>query len=565
MGWAWRRRAYHTNADGLSSSAATCRQRRYSAAHQVREERNVILNEGCLCRAKLYLSISLKGKLLARVGRDVAFLPDVRQSDTDSFEGTFMKQLLLIVFAFVPCLAGAQSAVISGSDRPLVFRHVTVIDAVGGPPRRDMTVIIDGSRITALGSTGRVHVPGGARTIDGSGKFLIPGLWDMHVHIFNHAPLAPPNEYYFPFFIANGVTGVREMWTRTNEMVQVREWRKRFVTRPGTVPRIGAVGTLVDGVPAEWPNSDTVSAPAQARAMVTRIRESGADFVKVYSNLSRDVFYAIASEAKAQGIPFAGHVPRSMNPSEVAEAGQKSIEHLLGIPVYCSSDEERLKEMRQKDVTPGKRMELIRATYDEKKCAALFARFVQLGTWQVPTFSILNRAFIDTGSVSHKERMKYLPGSEKREWAGFHFGPGTPVTINSRAAFEMQKIVVAGMNKVGVQFLAGTDVGNAYIVPGFSLHDELRLFVEAGLTPMQALQSATRNPARFLGASDSLGTIEKGKLADLVLLDANPLKNIDNTRKISAVVVNGKYLSRATLKKLLESAALSPSPAVSHD
>src|SRR6266496_3223253 len=231
--------------------------------------------------------------------------------------------LLLIVLTRAPLVAQAAD---DPRSQPLVFTHVTVIDATGAKSKPDMTVVIIGDRIITLGKSGKVAIPANAQVVDASSKYLIPGLWDMHVHIFRNASLRPPNEYYFPLFIANGVTGVRDMWTKLDKVAQVELWRKQFTQKPGTVPRFGAVGTVVDGLPATWPNSDTVSTADDARRMVDKLKAGGVDFVKVYWSLSREAYFAIADEAKKQRIPFAGHVPFSISALEASDA--RSEEHM---------------------------------------------------------------------------------------------------------------------------------------------------------------------------------------------------------------------------------------------
>jgi hypothetical protein len=458
----------------------------------------------------------------------------------------------LIILAPAPLVAQSKGDL---QSQPFVFTHVTVIDATGATAKPDMTVVMIGDRITTLGKSRKVRVPANAQVVDATGKYLIPGLWDMHVHVFRNASQRPPNEYYFPLFIANGITGVRDMWTKLDKVAQVELWRKQFTQKPGTVPRFGAVGTVVDGLPATWPNSDTVSTADEARRMVDRLKAGGIDFVKVYWNLSREAYFAIADEAKKQRIPFAGHVPFSVDAFEASESGQRSIEHLDGISLTCSTQEARLRVIDPNDLAPGKYQQQVFDTYDEQKCARLFSRFARNRTWQVPTLSVFQRSNSNPNSLANDERLKYIPMTEREEWKRFitRLQKRTPEQ-NAQRRLQMYSKLIQGMRRAGVEFMAGTDLGNEYLYPGFSLHDELVLLVQAGLTPMEALQAATRNPAKFLGRLDSLGTIEKGKIADLVLLDANPLENISNTQRINAVVVNGRYLPKEALQRMLAEA-----------
>jgi imidazolonepropionase-like amidohydrolase len=282
--------------------------------------------------------------------------------------------------------------------------------------------------------------------------------------------------------------------------------------------------------------------------------------------LPREAYFAIADEAKRQNLVFAGHVPEFVSAAEASDAGQKSIEHLTGVIVACSAKEEELS----KDNEARLRAEGIRRntamleqavaldSFDEKKAAALFARFVKNGTWMCPTLSVL-RAIALGGEADFRNdpRMKYIPDFLKKQfWEDAYGWKEQTAEDKARAkrVFQKQLEVVGMMRRAGVRFIAGTDTANPYIFPGFSLHEELALLVQAGLTPMQALQCATRDAAQYLGLFDSLGTIERGKVADLVLLDANPLAEISNTRKINAVVLGGKLISKPELDKMLADA-----------
>jgi imidazolonepropionase-like amidohydrolase len=463
--------------------------------------------------------------------------------------GRAVRAVSLVVFAPAPLLAPAGS---SRQLPPVAISHVTVIDVTGAAPSSDMTVVVTGNRITGVGKTGRVQLPKAARLVDARGKFLIPGLWDMHVHTFNNSsrPGTDNSDWYFPLLIANGVTGLRDMWTDPEDIRLTRAWRQEIDSGTLVGPRFAVSSSVVDGVPTLLKNAIGVSTPDEARRAVRTLKDAGAGFIKVYWNLSPEAYHAVADEAKRLGIPFAGHVPFSMSAADVSDAGQRSIEHLTGVPETCSSRDAELRKVR--DWTPELAEEMWR-TYDENKCRALFARFARNGTWHTPTL-VLRRAlgFRTDEGLRSDSRLRYVPAGVAQDWLRPLPDEDAPLDPKVRAErFRRLIAIVAGMHRAGVPLLAGSDIGNPFVFPGFSLHDELELFVQAGLTPLEALQAATLNPARYLGLTGSLATIEEGKLADLVLLDANPLEDIGHTRRIAAVVTNGRYLPRDVLETML--------------
>jgi imidazolonepropionase-like amidohydrolase len=424
-----------------------------------------------------------------------------------------------------------------------------------------MTVTITGERITAIERSRRVHVPENERVLDGTGQYLIPGLWDMHVHALS----ADRNELYFPLLIANGVTGIRDMGT-TLPLEQIHQLQNKIASGKVLGPRIVAAGPIVDGPKPVWPFSLAVANELEGRQAVDMLKREGADFIKVYNLLPRAAYFAIVDEARKKGLTVVGHVPLSVTAAEASRAGQKSIEHLNGVLLACSTDEaalmkERLVVSASFDRESMSRLNRARArqlleTFSPEKAAALFRRFASNGTWQTPTLVALRvLAYWNDGSLITDPRLKYIPPFIKREWNpkdDFRFSNRSLEDVrNVRLIYQKNIELIGAMRRAHVKILAGTDLGNPYLLPGFSLHDELGLLARAGLTPMEALQSATRNPAEFLGLLDSLGTIETGKIADLVLLGANPLEDINNTQKIRAVIVGGKLLDQSELRKML--------------
>ena len=411
-----------------------------------------------------------------------------------------------------------------------------MIDGTGAPPRKNVTVTIGGGRILSVDRTGGTSVkPGpGTRVIDATGDFLIPGLWDMHVHL-------DPQGNELRILATNGITGIREMYSGI-PIATLGAWRMRSEN-----PRIAAAGFL-DGPlmltagPAR-PDAYAVGTADEARLAVDSLAAGGADFLKVYNSLPREAYFEIARESKRIGIPFAGHVPESVSPAEASEAGQHSQEHLINILLACSTREaelrgQRLSTMNDPAISGLDRMlqlgfpdpKGLFESYDEAKAAALFKTFVQNDTWQTPTLALLQSFLADR---ERTRRTLYMQDLAPEVFDGWMARIG--------ALLDRYKKLVRDMHRAGVEFLAGTDTSPDNPVPvGIGLHDELELLVESGFTPMEALQTATRNPARYFGKLNDMGTIEPGKLADMVLLYANPLDDIRNTRKISLVVLRGR-------------------------
>src|SRR5262249_33267739 len=389
--------------------------------------------------------------------------------------------------------------------------------------------------------------------IDGTGQYLIPGLWDMHVHSAFGDWFPGGRDIILPLFIANGVTGVRDMG---GDAPVLLEWRKQIAAGKITGPRMIISGAMLDGYLSDgklrFPSSVAVTTPASAIAAVDWLKTQGVDFIKVQSVISHDAYLAAAAEAHKQGLPIVGHVPDKVRIQEVVEAGQKSIEHLMGIFEGCSSEEEKF-------IKGEGSLKLLLTTQDQQRCDSLAKLLAKSQTWQVPTLAWQRGGtFLDQRDLKHDPLDKYVPAYWRDvTWKRFtdEMMPDLmrdPLPLRQEY-FDQNLKIVGTMHRAGVKFLAGTDSApGVYIIPGFSLHDELSNFVEAGFPPMEALQTATSNPAEFFEIESTSGSIEAGKRADLVLLSANPLDDIHNTQKISAVIVNGRYLDRATLDQMLK-------------
>jgi imidazolonepropionase-like amidohydrolase len=456
-----------------------------------------------------------------------------------------MKRLLLS--ALFVGLTGACLAQTNSST--LIIHDVTLVDGTGAPAKPHQTVIVEDGKIAAIDNSGMGFagkLPG--KHVDGSGKFLIPGLWDMHVHMVFGDWFPQGKEITLPLFIANGITGVRDMG---GELDVLQQWRKEISAGALIGPRIVISGPMLDGPKPRFPSSVAITTPEDGRKAVDDLKRRGADFIKLQSLIPREAVFAIADEAKKQGISFVGHVPDAVRASEASNAGQKSFEHLIGIFEGASPLEDEF-------IKGAKSESKFLSTYDPERASKLFALLAKNQTWQCPTL-VWERGgnLIDVTDFARDTRARYVPAYWKDvTWKRFtdqveHDFNADDLATRKRF-IEKELEVVNAMHRAGVPFLAGTDTPpGVYIFPGFSLHEELRRFVAAGFTPMEALQTATLNPAKFLGRENELGTIEKSKVADLVLLDANPLDDIRNTQKVAGVVANGRYFSRTDLDKLL--------------
>lgn len=430
------------------------------------------------------------------------------------------------LFAFA--LVG-MTACGNGDTNGFSLTHATIVDVRDGSLLPDMTVSVRAGRIVAVAPSATAMTNG--RVVDATGKFIIPGLWDMHVHW--------ADEEYLTTFTVNGVTGVRFM----NGVPPMLAWRSDIESGSVLGPRMLFAGPFVDGTPANYPALSIETTGADdARAAVRTTKAAGFDFVKTYSGLSRDAFFALADECRIQNIPFAGHVPDSVTAVEFAEQGGVSEEHLRRLDVSCA-------DIADSPEQPADPLAADRA-YDPAKAAVVFATLQQLGTWHCPTLVVEEKQLAGNPGLLSDPRMQYLPRSIQNYYQTLMLTPRRPPD-EAAVMLQNNQILVSGLEQAGVGLLAGTDTPTYGVFPGSGLHEELALLVDAGLSSLRVLQAATLNAARFLGRESDLGTVEAGKLADLVVLDANPLDDIHNTTKIRSVVQNGTLLRRADLDALL--------------
>lgn len=481
----------------------------------------------------------------------------------------FIVAFLLAIFAVgaTPGRARAQ-----GTAAELAITNVNLVDVERGRVERAMRVVVANGHVAWVGrEADAARAPRASATVDGTGQWLIPGLWDMHVHA--SYPLFPA--IYGPQMIAHGVTGVREMF---GDLPIVQQYRRVLATPDTIWPRIVASGHIVDGKPPIWPTSVVATTEAEGRRAVDSLKAAGADFIKVYALLPRAAYLGIAARAREVGIPYAGHVSYAMTVAEASDAGQKSIEHMDGIIRACSTRDAEFRPAVRRVVEAGWGFDSIISlsrtqnqalldSQDAATCDALAATLKRNGTWLSPTMVVLRgMGWADDSTLLADPRLQYMPRFITAGWNpknDFRLRTMTPEAwARRKREFQRNLELVGFFHRKGVPLIAGTDLMNPWIFPGSSLHDELGWYVQAGLTPVEALRTATVNPARYLGLADSSGTIARGKWADLVLLGADPLADIGAVRDVRAVVANGRLVDAARRAAMLEKvkAMIAPAP-----
>jgi imidazolonepropionase-like amidohydrolase len=410
---------------------------------------------------------------------------------------------------------------VAPQTQPLAITRVNVIDVVNGRVAPNSTVTLRGNTIASVVQNGAP--PAGAQIVDGQGRFLIPGLWDMHAH------MEATGESSLQLYVANGVTGIRDMGSALDFILNLRD-----ATASGRTvgPQIVAAGPILDDAPADWPFRMRVKTPDEGRAAVQLLKRRGVDLIKVHNYTPRDVFFAIVDEARRQTLPVAGHVPLKVTIQEGVDAGMVSIEHF--------SEDGRV----WKACSGG-------SEYRADACRPFFEMLARRRVWQTPTLlALAELPVIGTPASSiSRDEMAYATKRLLEMHAGnqsfFVNQPGIVVILKHTA--EVGKVVTRDMAAAGVGLLAGCDA----MIPGFCVHDELARMVAGGLTPLAALQTATVNPARYLGRESTLGTVAAGQQADVVMLDANPLEDIGNVGRIRAVITAGRFFDRKALDQLL--------------
>ncbi len=449
-------------------------------------------------------------------------------------------------------LAACGEQVEPPAGTTLAIENVTLIDAVNGV-RPEQTVIMDGDRIVAVQPAGQPV--SAAQSIDGSGRYLIPGLWDFHVHLSYDERLtaAMPD-----LFLSWGITSVRDTGGLMEDMLPIVSAMR---AEGAVAPRVFFAGPLLDGSIVVYDGNGrpeigvSVPSPDQARAMVRSLKEQGVNFIKVYELTSPEVFEALVETAEELGLPIDSHVPLSMRASEVGPRVD-SIEHLRNIEMDCAANAEelhlaRLDLLQNPDRLPGAELRSMLhglqrlpavANYDETQCDRTIAAMAD--TMMVPTLRLNSITMAPPYlKPDWQQALSRVPEAVRQEW---------DAQAQNRAAegeganpfAEWSLFLTNRMHQAGVPIGAGTDTPINLSIPGYSLHSELEMLVLAGLTPLEALAAATLRPAEYFSVQDEMGTIEVGKRADLVLLNADPLVDITNSKQIDVVVSKGRVVGR---------------------
>jgi imidazolonepropionase-like amidohydrolase len=443
------------------------------------------------------------------------------------------------------------------SAQTLTIANATVVDVSNGTLHPGTTVVVDANRIVSVGAAAATDARG--QVLDAKGLYLIPGLWDMHTHAYFGWSSDFGDSYVLPLFIANGITGIRDMGSDLDAVLRART---EVAAHRLVGPRMVVSGPMLDGPKATYKAAIPIATPEDGRKAVDALKDRGVDFIKIQSGVPHDAYLAIAAEAKARGIEFEGHVPDAVRASEAIAAGQRTFEHLIGIFEASTPDEDSFLQRRYgagTDPTANKSLAAFLDRYEPAREAALVRALAANNVWQCPTlFWERGQWLVDVIDFRKDPDIAFTP----RTWIDRKFPSSQRSILRSmdtdplavRKKFvEHELEIVRRLHAAGVPFLAGTDTpAGVDVTPGISLHLELQRFVAAGFTPLQALQTATINPARFFGKLADFGSVAAGRVADLVLLRANPLDDIANTRAIAGVVADGKYWSSADLDALRE-------------
>jgi hypothetical protein len=452
-----------------------------------------------------------------------------------SFVRKGLASLLLLL-----CGAFALTPRLQASQNNTAFVHVNVLSMDREQILKDQTVVVRRDRIHEIGPSGSVGVPTGATVIDGVGKFLMPGLSDMHAHFAHEGDLL--------LFVANGVTTVRNLHGNPIHLT----WREQVRRGERLGPTIYTSGPILDGDPPNDPGFWSVPSPEMARKLVDMQIAAGYDCIKVMNLIRRDVYDAIMEEARRHGIPVVGHVPSDVGLRHVLESGQSSIEHFDGYGMASARNGVRLEGLNDRYRGYFEGWDSV----DEAKFIDLARLTLQAGTCICPTLSAFRRTLMLQEDPRHPLRApeeRFLSPFLIEKWKKWN--PSSAVVEAARRVEPIRERALKRLYDAGVPVLLGTDCSMPYVVGGFSVIQELQYLVEIGLTPYQAIATGTSAAASFLGEAGEFGTVTVGRRADLLLVEADPLEDIGNVSKRTGVMIRGQWRPAENLRVDLESLA----------
>lgn len=443
----------------------------------------------------------------------------------------------------------------------LLIRHASIVDVAKGRTIADQAIAVRDGRIVA---TGRDRTIASrfmtARSIEARGKFVMPGLWDMHVHFGGGPELIEENKALLPIYVAYGVTTVRDAAADLGP--SVLQWRSEVAAGTLLGPTIFTSGPKLEGYKPLWKGTIEVGTPAEVDAALDRLQAMKVDFVKITDNtLKPDIFLYAVKAAKARGLKTSAHTPYALTIEQAVEAGLSSVEHLDYLIKAGSPQEVAIgADYVAGKLSYGEASDRFVETFDQAYAARTYRRLAKTGLHVTPTLNMSRiLTYLDRDDHSKDPALALIgPGLRKTyDWRVERAAKATPAQVEARhKEYELSVKVLPMLRDAGIPILAGTDAGylNSFNYPGQGLHDEIELYVRSGLTPREALASATITGPAFLGKSKDYGAVTKGKIADLLILDANPLKEVSATRSIHAVVLRGRFLDRTALDGLLAEA-----------
>lgn len=421
------------------------------------------------------------------------------------------------------------------TDADIVIEDVNVISMNSEEVQSNRTVLVKGDRITGIVEAGSVNVGEGIQRIDGSGKYLIPGLSEMHAHI----PSADAGQDYINdvlfLYLSNGITTIRGMLGEPSHLKLSEQAAQNEIVSP----RIYTAGPGFSG--------GSIESAEQARQRVRDQYKAGYDFLKILPGLSRDEYNAIADEANTVGIEFSGHIPASVNLERAIEAGQTTIDHLDKYVEALVADTAETDQIDEPGVIYfGMHLS---PYVDQNKINEVAQITAEGGTWNVPTQALLEHVLgtEPPEELAQRPEFQYMPNETVKDWIASKRSITGNEAYTEELALEylqLRRDMVKALQENNANLLLGSDAPQIFNVPGFSLHHELRYIVDAGLTPYETLKTGTYNVARYLGDLENMGTIEEGKIADMVLLNANPLEDIENFNSIEGVMYRGNWLGK---------------------